>query len=194
MKKVIVSLLMAAACVAAKAQTTNSNTAIEQHVLSFLQTANSNKSVTIAAYPMYAPDIVVNGKKDTFGLGLALLTPANMIPGLDGTFIGNHGFAGLRFDYLAHEAFASTIGVGLKGTMQIKGHDFMGFVHGGANIPFSGFGQNNINIGGMAGGGGYTDIHRFSSNAVLGVQASVEKWTQFPGEVFLGGPVFNWNF
>jgi len=191
MKKIITIIGIAFAAIVSQAQT---NAVLKTSAITFLQDVSSNRSLTIAAYPMYAPSIVVNGKKDVFGMGVALLTPADAIPQLQGTFVGNHAFAGLRFDYLAHQAFASTVGVGLRGSLQLWNHNFDGFADAGANIPISGFGQNNANIGGMVGAGGYTDLHRFSANAAIGLQVSAEKWTQFKGAVFLGGPVFNWNF
>lgn len=192
MKKFL-SIIGVAALLATGAQAQD-NTELKAGAVTFIQNVSSNRSLTIAAYPMYAPDIVVNGKKDTFGMGIAFLAPADAIPALQGTVIGNHAFAGLRFDYLAHQAFASTVGVGLKGNLQLLGHNFEGFIHAGANIPISGFGNNNANLGGMAGGGVYTDLYHFSPNAVLGLQASTERWTQFNSQVYLGGPVFNWSF
>jgi hypothetical protein len=169
------------------------NTEVKHAVVEFAQLTSSNRDLTIAAYPMYAPDIVVNGKKDNFGVGLALLTPVSAINALQDNTVAKHSFVGLRFDYLAHQAFASTVGVGIKGDVQLWGHNFTGFGTAGANIPFGGFGVKNGEIGAMAGGGGYTDLYRFAHGA-LGIQISAEKWTQFPGVVFLGGPVLNIKF
>lgn len=169
------------------------NTIIKSSIVSFAQLTASNKSLTVAAYPMYAPDIVVNGKKDNFGMGIALFTPVAALPALSLNPVAQHSFVGIRFDYLAHQAFASTVGVGLKGDMQLWGHNFTGFATVGANLPFAGFGVKNGDIGGMAGGGGYTSIWTFTHGS-LGVQMSAEKWTQFPGVVLLGGPVFNISF
>lgn len=169
------------------------NSQIKASLVSFAQLTASNRDLTIAAYPMYAPSIVVEGKKDNFGVGLALLTPASALPALKGNVVAQHAFVGLRFDYLAHQAFASTVGVGVKGDVQLWSHNFTGFTQAGANMPFSGFGKKNGDIGGMVGGGGYTTIWQFTHGA-LGVQVSAEKWTQFPGMVFLGGPVFNISF
>jgi hypothetical protein len=173
-------------------QTNNSE--LKSAFISFVQNVESNKAVSVAVYPGYAPDIVVNGKKDNFGLGIAALCPASALPALEGTTVGNHAFVGLRFDYLAHQAFASTVGVGVRGDFQIYGHNISAFAHSGVNIPFSGFGLKNGDIGAMAGGGLYTSVYKFSDNASLGVQLSAEKWTQFQGYVLHGGPVFNWSF
>jgi len=171
----------------------DTNSELKSAVISFEQLTASNRNLTIAAYPMYAPDIVVNGKKDTFGMGIALLTPIAALPELQDNTLAKHSFVGLRFDYLAHQAFASTVGVGVRGDMQLWGHNFTGFATGGANLPFAGFGVKNGDIGAMVGGGAYTDLWRFTHGA-LGIQVSVERWTQFPGVVGLGGPVLNISF
>lgn len=183
----ICALLLA---VSAKAQT---NDQIKTSVIAFAQLTSSNRNLTIAAYPMYAPSIVVDGKKDNFGVGIALLTPVAAVPALQDNTMAKHSFVGLRFDYLAHQAFASTVGVGIKGDMQLWGHNFTGFASGGANLPFAGFGVKNGDIGAMVGAGGYTTLWQFTHGA-LGVQMSAEKWTQFNGMVFLGGPVLNISF
>jgi len=169
------------------------NTEIKSAVIAFAQLTASNRNLTIAAYPMYAPAIVVDGKKENFGVGLALLTPATVVTAFQDNKLAQHSFVGLRIDYLAHQAFASTVGVGLKGDVQLWNHNFTGFASGGANLPFSGFGHRNGDIGGMVGAGGYTDLWKFTHGA-LGIQVSAEKWTQFPGMVFLGGPVLNISF
>jgi len=174
-------------------QTATDNSEAKAAVISFAQLTASNRDITIAAYPMYAPSIEVNGKKDNFGAGIALLTPATVVPALQDNTIAKHSFVGLRFDYLAHQAFASTVGVGIRGDVQLWGHNFTGFASGGANIPFGGFGVKNGEIGAMAGAGGYTDIYKFTHGA-FGIQVSAEKWQQFPGMVFLGGPVLNISF
>ena len=56
-------------------------------------------------------------------------------------------------------------------------------------------------LGAMAGGGVYTTIVSFgktqadgSKAGSFGLQMSAEKWTQFPGVVYTGGPVINWKF
>lgn len=193
MKKTTLAIIGVAALLATSVSA-QTNDQIKAAFLSFDQSVLANRSLSIAAYPSYAPSIVVNGKKDNFGFGLAAVTPASVVPGLQGTAVGNHGFMGLRFDYLAHQAFASTVGIGVQYELQVKGHNFDWFGHTGANIPFSGFGVHNGDIGGMVGAGGYTDLYRFSTNAGLGLQISGEKWTQFPGIVLHGGPVFNWKF
>lgn len=186
-------LIALALLIAPLVHAADTNGEIKSAVISFEQLTASNRNLTIAAYPMYSPDIVVNGKKDTFGVGLALLTPIAALPALQDNTLAKHSFVGLRFDYLAHQAFASTVGVGIRGDMQLWSHNFTGFATGGANLPFAGFGVKNGDIGAMAGGGVYTDIWKFTHGA-LGIQVSAEKWTQFPGVVYLGGPVFNWSF
>lgn len=191
MKKLI-SIVGVAALLATDvvAQTNND---LKTTVIAFEQTTASNRDLTIAAYPSYAPDIVVNGKKDSFGVGIALLTPASIIPALQDNTVAQHAFGGVRFDYLAHQAFASTVAVGMKGDVQLWGHTFTGFATSGVNIPFSGFGVKNGDLGAMAGGGGYTSLWTFT-HGNLGIQLSAEKWTQFPGVVFHGGPVLRLTF
>lgn len=171
----------------------DTNAEIKGSIVTFIQNVTSNKSLTLALYPSYAPSIVVNGKKDTFGLGFAALTPVAMIPALSENVIAQHSYVGLRFDYLAHEAFASTVGVGMRGDFQLWGHNFDVFAQTGANIPFAGFGIKNGEIGAMAGGGGYTSLWTFTHGS-FGLQISVERWTQFSGYILHGGPVLNVNF
>lgn len=173
---------------------TDANAELKSRAIAFAQGVESNKSIYVAVHPEFAPNITVNGKAEHFGVGVALLTEADAIPALQGTVVGTHVFGGLRFDYLAHQAFASTIGVGLKGDMQLWGHNFTGFVEGGGNIPFSGFGQQNGDLGGMFGTGGYTSLWSPSPNVHIAVQVTGERWTQFPGWVFLGGPVVHITF
>jgi hypothetical protein len=191
MKKLSLIIGIAFAAMVTHAQDTNAE--LKSDVVSFAQLTASNRNLTIAAYPMYAPSIMVDGHKDNFGVGLALLTPVSAVPAFQDNTLAKHSFVGLRFDYLAHQAFASTVGVGMKGDVQLWGHNFTGFAHTGANIPFGGFGVKNGEIGAMVGGGGYTSIWKFTHGA-LGIQVSAEKWTQFPGMVFLGGPVLNISF
>lgn len=193
MKPIKYSILFVILFVLGFSSQAQTNDQIKAAAISFAQLTASNRDLTIAAYPMYAPSIVVDGKKDNFGVGIALLTPASALPPLQENAVAQHAFVGLRFDYLAHQAFASTVGVGLRGDVQLWGHNFTGFASGGANIPFGGFGVKNGQIGAMAGAGGYTDIYKFTHGA-LGIQISAEKWTQFPGMVYLGGPVFNIRF
>lgn len=186
-------LTIGVALLAATVTHAQDNAELKTAVISFAQTVSTNRSITAALYPSYAPSIVVNGKKDNFGFGAAVLTPVALVPGLSDNTIAQHSFVGLRFDYLAHQAFASTVGVGMKGDFQLWGHNFTAFAQTGANIPFSGFGQKNGEIGAMAGGGLYTEVYKFTHGS-LGIQVSAEKWTQFQGEVFHGGPVFTLSF
>lgn len=169
------------------------NTQIKTAIISFAQTVSTNRTITATVYPSYAPSIVVDGKKDNFGFGAAMLTPVSLVPGLADNAIAQHAYVGLRFDYLAHQAFASTVGVGMKGDWQLWKIQNTAFGQTGANIPFSGFGVHNGEIGAMVGSGNYTEIHTWGK-AHLGFQVSVEKWTQFPGLVFHLGPVFTLDF
>lgn len=190
MKTLFAFLTCALLSVSAFAQT---NDQIKTSVISFAQLTASNKSLTIAVYPSFAPQIVVDGHKDNFGFGAAVLTPVSLVPTLQDSVVAQHSFVGLRLDYLAHQAYASTVGVGMKGDFQLWGHNFEAFAETGANVPFSGFGVHNGDIGAMAGGGLYTSLWAFS-HGTLGLQVSAEKWTQFQGEVFHGGPVLTIHF
>ncbi len=169
------------------------NDQLKAAVISFAQTVSTNRTITATLYPSYAPQIVIDGKKDNFGFGAAVLTPISLVPALADSTLAQHSYVGLRFDYLAHQAFASTVGVGMKGDFQLWGHNVTAFAQTGANIPFAGFGVKNGEIGAMAGGGLYTEIYHFTHGS-LGIQVSAEKWTQFQGEVFHGGPVFTLSF
>lgn len=197
--KFILSIFAVAFVTAVKAQdattgTRTDNSQLKSSVLTFVQEVESNRTVSVAAYPSYAPGIVVNGKKDTFGMGVAVLVPANVIPNLQGTVVGQHGYAGLRFDYLAHQAFASTIGVGMKEEFQLWSHNVTLFQQASANIPFSGFGVKNGVLGAALGGGLVTPIWQPTPNFGISLQVSAEKWTQFQGAVYHGGPVLSWSF
>lgn len=171
------------------------NSQAKAAVVSFYQQTATNRNLTFTLYPEYAPDIVVNGKKDTFGAGLSLLTTASQISAWADAAIAQHTFVMLRFDYLAHQAFATTGTVGFNGNVQVLGHNFDVYVEGGANIPFSGFGVKNGALGAIEGQGIHTDLLSWGTATTLGakpwhlgVQFTAEKWTQFPGMVFLGGP------
>lgn len=189
MKKYLILL----ALLAAPFTHADTNDVLKTSVVSFTQLSISNRSITIAAYPTYAPQIVIDGKKDNFGVGMELLTPVALVPGLADSAIAQHTFVGVRFDYLAHQAFASTVGLGMKGDMQLWGHTFTGFTQASANIPFSGFGVQNGQLGAAVGGGVYTTIWTFTHGS-LGFESSAEKWTQFQGEVFHAGPVLTLSF
>ncbi len=191
MKTLLALIVSLGLCSAAFAQDTNA--VIKSSVISFAQLTATNRNLTIAAYPSYAPGIVVNGKKDPFGMGVAFLTPVSTIDALQANPIAQHTFVLLRLDYMAHQAYATTGTVGVKGDVQLWGHNFTGFGYAGANVPFSGFGVHNGDLGAVTGVGLYTDIYRFTHGA-LGLQLSAEKWTQFSGEVFHGGPVLNISF
>lgn len=181
------------AAIGANAQSTTDNSQIKSAVIAFAQTVSTNREITATIYPSYAPSIVVNGKKDNFGFGAAVLTPVSLVPALSDSTLAQHSFVGLRFDYLAHQAFASTVGVGMKGDFQLWGHNVEAFAQTGVNIPFSGFGIHNGDIGAMAGGGFYTEVYHFTHGS-LGIQVSAEKWTQFQGYVMHAGPVFSLSF
>jgi hypothetical protein len=191
-KTLIIGVALFAATVS-YAQTNSDNSAIKSAVIGFAQTVSTNRQISATLYPSYAPSIVVDGKKDNFGFGAAVLTPVSLVPALADSAIAQHSYVGLRFDYLAHQAFASTVGVGMKGDFQLWGHNFTAFAQTGVNIPFSGFGVKNGAVGAMAGGGLYTDIYKFTHGSI-GFQVSAEKWTQFSGEIFHGGPVFTLSF
>ncbi len=201
LSKLIISLFLLTGVSAFAQTSTNDNSQIKASLISFLQDVGSNRTVTLAVYPTYAPGIVVNGKSDSFGVGIAALVPATVIPAFSDNVVAKHAFAGLRFDYLAGQAFASTVGVGLKGDFQIYGHNFEGFAESGVNIPVTGFGQNNANLGAMVGAGCYTSLLSFGKAQAdgtkagsLGLFVAMEKWTQFQGEIYHGGPVLNWKF
>jgi hypothetical protein len=194
MKKLITLIGVAALLATVSyAQSTTDNSQLKKAVIAFAQNVSTNREITATVYPSYAPSIVVNGKKDNFGFGAAVLTPVSLVPALADNTIAQHSFVGLRFDYLAHQAFASTVGVGMKGDWQLWKLNNTAFGETGANIPFSGFGIHNGEIGAMVGSGNYTMIHSWGKSK-LGFQVSIEKWTQFPGVVWHFGPVFTLDF
>jgi len=193
MKKLFAIGVAALLATVSQAQSTTDNSQLKTAVIAFAQNVSTNREITATVYPSYAPSIVVNGKRDNFGFGAAVLTPVSLVPALQDSTLAQHSFVGLRFDYLAHQAFASTVGVGMKGDWQLWKLNNTAFGETGANIPFSGFGIHNGEIGAMVGSGNYTMIHSWGKSK-LGFQVSVEKWTQFPGVVYHFGPVFTLDF
>lgn len=177
----------------AQAQTTNpgdiiQSTNVRSEVLTFLQDVSAQKSISVAVYPSYAPDIKVDGKRENWGAGIALLVPATVIPALEDSSLASHAFGGLRFDMLGKQFFASTVAVGLKGDFQIYKHNFTIFGESGVNIPLAG--SSETSVGGMVGTGISTTLFTFGPKdadenrpGIFGLFAAVEKWTQFSGYV-----------
>jgi hypothetical protein len=202
LSKLIIGLMLINGIAAFGQTSTNvDNTKIKAAFLSFLQNVETNRTVTLAVYPTYAPGIVVNGKSDSFGVGIAALCPVSAISSFSNNTLAQHAFGGLRLDYLAGQAFASTVALGMKGDFQIYSHNVEVFAESGVNIPFSGFGQNNVNVGAMVGSGAYTSLFSFgkvqpdgTKAGSVGLFVAIEKWTQFNGEIYHGGPVLNWSF
>jgi hypothetical protein len=165
--------------------------------ISFAQNVEATRTVTLALYPTYAPGI----STAKWGYGAALICPASAITALESNGIAQHTFGGLRVDRIGGGFYASTVAVGMKGDFQLWGHNFTIFGESGVNIPMSGAGGNNLNLGAMVGSGINTHIYSFGKADDSGSQpfsldafVCAEKWTQFSGYVLHAGPTLTWKF
>ncbi len=200
-KYLLMSAFLSISMLSGLAQTTSVSPELKTQIIGFAQQAYTNRDIAVAVYPSYAPNIVIDGKKDTLGLGIAVLCPASSISSLSDNTFAQHAFGGLRFDLLGGQFFASTVVFGVKGDFQIYKHDITIFGESGANIPITGAGNNNINLGAMVGTGLETEVLKFgkanvdgTKNGSLIVFGSVEEWTQFDSQVYHLGAAVNWTF
>lgn len=161
-------------------------------ILTFAQSVSDAKEITVALYPTYAPDIVVNGHKSQWGAGIAALYP--VLP----DSLGNHAYTGLRLDWVAEGFFAPSAEVGLKADVQILGHNFTPFIEGGLVYPLSARStapSQTDSIGAIAGAGVTANIWSSASGkAQANVFVVVEKWTNFPGQIYHLGAAFTFKF
>jgi hypothetical protein len=201
--KILIIVMASLALVSvASAQTNSSGLSnispeLKDAIISFKQDVEVNRTLTVALYPTYAPEIVVDGKKHQWGAGVALLCPATAIPALEDNAVADHAFGGIRLDMLGGQFFASTVAVGFKAHVQFFGHDFVPFVESGVNIPITGAGDKNAELGAMYGSGVTTSLFAFGKANEVGDKPgsingfiAVEKWTQFKGyEAHVGASV-----
>lgn len=206
MKKLLSSICIAVFLAATShAQVTNLPTTLTPEakaaVLSFAQNVEAEKTITVAVYPTLAPSIVVDGKKNVWGAGIAAICPLDAISALSNNVVAQHAFAGLRFDLLGGKYFASTVALGAKADFQLWSHNFTAFGESGANIPLAGAGDNNIAVGAMVGSGIETRLFSFGKANASGIRPGslsvfgvVEKWTLYPGYVLHPGASLTWSF
>lgn len=168
----------------ATAQDTNAPSGdIKARAITFVQDASEARTLVLAAYPSYAPDLkLANGKSASWGVGAAALYPVSQ-------FV----YTGIRVDYLGGSLWAPSINLGLKADVQIFGLNFTPLAYTGAVVPLSGSGDTDGDFGYIIGGGIKATLWKgtvFGKEASLDVAATAEKWSQFDGEVYHLAPVF----
>lgn len=153
-------------------------------LIGFAQRANEAKTVTVALYPAYSPDLVVDGEKKQWGAGIAALYPVNQ-----------YSFAGLRLDYAGGQFWMPSCTVGLKADVQILGHTVTPFTIGGAIFPISGAGERDGQVGAIVGTGFTSNIWR-SKDAKTSANLfyACEKWTLFDGVTHRVGAAVTFKF
>lgn len=162
--------------------------------LGFVQGASDSKAITVAVYPLYAPELV-----DKWGAGVKLTYPINnIIEGL----VGDHTYVGVRGDFLSHSFSASSVTGGIKAQFQLFGRNITPYIESGAFIPLSGSDNLNNELGAIYGGGWTTKLLSFGKTGTDGTKAGtldlgggVEHWTQFPqGNVYHVAISAGWKF
>ena len=146
-------------------------------IIGFSQSVSDAKQLTIAAYPGYAPNLTVDGKKAPWGGGLALLYPVAT----------QYTYVGARVDWLANEFWAPSADVTIKADVQLFNHNFTPFALGGMVYPLSGAGKDNHEVGAIAGAGIYTTIWKPSENTSLQVFYAYERWFNLDTDVHRPG-------
>lgn len=184
MKKLLIIGVAALLATVSTAQDTNPPAgSTKDRLLSFVQDTSAAKTLVVAVYPTYAPQLLnARGEKDQWGFGAAALYPVSQ-------FV----YTGIRVDYLASEFWAPSINVGLKADVQVFGLNFTPMAYTGAVVPLSGAGDKNGDWGYIVGGGVKARIwsgELFGKAASLDLAATAEKWSQFDGEVYHIAPVF----
>lgn len=155
----------------------------KDRLISFVQDTSAARSLVFAFYPSFASKLVdADGNKNQWGFGAAALYP-----------ISQYVYTGIRVDYLAGEFWAPSINVGLKADVQIFGWNFTPMVYSGGVVPLSGAGEKNGDWGYILGAGAKARLWEgkvFGKAAAFDLAATVEKWSQFDGEVLHIAPVF----
>ncbi len=178
---------------------TNAIPSQKDRVIALAQGISTSKEIIAAIYPSYAPALKVNGKSKSLGFGIAVLYPLAKITD---QAVLEHTFTGLRLDELGGNLYTPSVNMGLRGDMQLWGHNFTGLAYTGVVIPISGAGANNGSMGAIAGAGANTVLLKFGkADPTTGVKpgnldvfATAEKWTQFDGMVYHIGAALKWSF
>lgn len=188
MKKLLL-LVGVAALLATTTQAQDTNPpsgSTKDRIITFVQDTSTARSLVLAVYPSYAPELAVNGEKDRWGFGAAALYP---IPG----DLGQYSYVGLRIDWLGSSWWAPSATVGLKADVQLFGVTMTPMVYTGGVVPISGAGDQNGDWGYIVGGGMKARVWKgtvFGKEASLDLAAAAEKWSQFDGNVYHIAPVF----
>lgn len=156
----------------------------ESSWLSFAQGVSSNKSLTLTAYPSYAPDLKIAGENKSWGFGVAALYP-----------LGDYAFTGARLDYLGDQFWSPSVTVGCKADVQLFGRNFTPFVIGGAIIPLGGAGDDNHAVGAIVGSGVTTSLWAAANGkSSVNLYFAVEKWSIFQGVIYHPGVAATFKF
>ena len=175
------TLTLSAVLLAATLSAQELTNKIETRIIGFAQDTSAAKSVVVAIYPSYAPELQVGGKKQQLGFGLAALYP-----------VSQYVYTGIRVDYLGGNFWAPSINVGLKADVQLFGVNITPMLYTGGVVPLSGAGDQNKDWGYITGGGAMVSVWKgtlFKKEASLTLAATAEKWSQFDGNVYHLAPV-----
>lgn len=138
-------------------------TITEQSLITFFQ-GNESKSLTFAAYPSYAPQL----KNGAWGAGVAIGYPTT-----------DYTFVALRGEFLDGNYFAASAAGGLKGHVQLFGHDFSIAGYGGVVSPLSGAGDKTTDVSALLGTMVSTTIHEWKAGDTkisFSAFGAVETW------------------
>lgn len=189
MKKKIIAITAAAAMLLAVITATaqpSVNPEVKDNAIAFVQGVSAEKNITVSLYPSYAPDLInKDGKSDQWGAGIALTYHPNGA-------VGQYTFAGIRLDYLGSQFYAPSVAGGLKADVQFFGVNVTPFAYTGAIVPLSGAGDQNGDWGTILGAGAKVSVWNgklLGLDANLAVAVAAEKWSQFDGMVYHGGPM-----
>ncbi len=164
---------------------------VKSNVVAFVQGVSAERNLTISIAPSYAPNLInKDGVSDQWGACLALTYHPQGA-------VGQYTFAGIRLDYLGSEFWAPSINGGLKADVQLFGINFTPLAYTGVSIPLAGAGEDNGDVGIIAGGGVKTTLWNgllFGKAANLSVFAAAEKWSQFDGMIYHIGPALTINW
>mgnify|MGYP000618765843 CR=1 FL=1 len=164
-------------------------------LVGFEQHGSTNKQLTLAVFPNYAPGLTVDGARSEWGAGAALLYPVPV------SGVGDYAFVGGRIDYLAGAFWAPSVNLTLKADIQIAKVNFTPFVLGGAIFPLDDISsdsvENNRDVGAIVGAGVYTT---FWKGKVLGFDSSLqaffkyERWFNLDANIYSPGVAFTASF
>lgn len=148
-------------------------------IIGFNQGASDAKTITIAAYPIFAQGLVVNGKSDPWGFGVSASYP------IAPDTLGNYLFSRLSLDYVGQSFFGLKEQVGAKVAVQLFGLNVTPYVVGGSIQQLSSPGVTSVNAAtvGFTYGAGMTARlwSNASGNFAVNVFYELERTDLFPG-------------